>query len=745
MRIAHLTLQFARLSVRQGPRAALRATVAKISRLMLRLSGYELATLEQRMSARLSQTVDALAEADRRTQERIDLNASALTEQSSAIAEQRAILDALRNEVAHVRCCHEATERTLAGHRAAVDSDTRRLNERVHENSDSLRHLTHLTRLEVPALPSCPTGLRISVIIPVHNRALQVRAAIDSVLAQRYPEFELIVVDDGSTDGLNAALAPYARRPHVRILSLAHGGENRARNAGLEAATGDLIVNLDSDNLMCPGYLERLSLAYASAPDAQCGLAAILWDDGDTKVHLRHDHFAWDGVLEGRVGIDTNAFSFRTRVWQELGGWDESLTRLSDFDLALRYTRRYPPLRVQAVAAYYDFRAAHDRISSSRALHPNSVRIRARYRPAITRPLRVLIICYDYPQLSESYVDTEVAWMTRQGVEVAVCSMALPEAPGVATVPVHRDGPERAIADFRPDLLHCHWLHLIEPVAALAREHGLPLTVRGHGFEFTAEALAACEAHGVARRIYLFPHLATQYGVGRPVIKPTAACFNSQRFYPRQASKDRRMVFRAAACLATKDIDSFFHIAAACPDYRFVLALTHIAARPLLPAHFEALNQSLGGPVDIRWDVPYDDIADLYAQAGVYLHTFGFAETFGMPVSIAESMACGAIPLLRECEAARAYAGDCALYYHTPQQAIAHLNTLSQWGDEQWRAEGVRCAEHAFLQCADEIVLPAILQDWLELTDPAGKSAQRTAIDTEAKTVSPHLLAKVLA
>lgn len=710
-----LALTFFRLACRQGPRAAARTGAAKLSRWLLRLSGYELATLEARTQlalaaseARVSRTIDRVEDAVRdlaRTHEALH----------AALARRLEQLD--RREVegrAALQTALEADRRHLA-------EQVQPLRDALWRTADSIRHLTRLGVERDRPVPA--SRLRISVIVPVHNRAAQLGPCIDSVLAQHGVALELIVVDDGSTDAFEEALAPYEADPRLTWLRLPHGGENRARNAGLRAATGEVIVNLDSDNRMCPGYLARLAATYADAPDARCALAAMLWDDDAGHVHLRHDRFAWDRVLSGAVGIDTNAFSFRRQLWQELGGWDESLTRLSDFDLVLRYTRIHPPVRVPAVAAYYDFRSHADRITTTRAYLPNAVRIRARWRTPIVRPLRVLIVCYDYPQLSESYVDTEVRWLTRQGVEVEVCSMEEPGAVGEATVRVHRCGLDRAIADFRPDLLHCHWINMVGQVAEQAQALGLPLTLRGHGFDVVEDTVRACDAAGATRITYLFPHLAARYGEGRPTIRPLASAFNSQRHYPRHSRKDRRLVLRAAACLETKEIESFFHIAAACPGHRFVLALAHIALRPHLPPHFEALNASLGSPVEIRWDVPYDDMAALYAEAAIYLHTFDFAYTFGMPVSIVESMACGAVPLLRESPDVRAYAGACALYYETVDQAVAQLEAMSRWSDAQWRTRAVECADHAYRHHADEVVLPALLDDWMALVPPVARHA----------------------
>jgi glycosyltransferase involved in cell wall biosynthesis len=175
------------------------------------------------------------------------------------------------------------------------------------------------------------------------------------------------------------------------------------------------------------------------------------------------------------------------------------------------------------------------------------------------------------------------------------------------------------------------------------------------------------------------------------------------------------MVLRAAACLPTKDLETYFHVAAASPGYRFVLALARIANHPELGDHFERLNASLGHPVDLRWDVGYGDMTDLAARAGINLHTFGFVQPFGMPVSIIESMACGAVPILRDSAAGRAFAGGDALYYDDVSGAVTALERLAEMSDNDFNERSVRCAEYAYSAYADEVVLPVILDDWTSI------------------------------
>jgi glycosyltransferase involved in cell wall biosynthesis len=474
-------------------------------------------------------------------------------------------------------------------------------------------------------------------------------------------------------------------------------------------------VYLDSDNRMYPGYLSAVSAAYSVQPEAQCAAAAMLWDDGNIEVHLRHDSFNWPGLLDNSINVDLNCFSHRRALVDVLGGFDETLTKHSDYDLVLRYTRDESPLRINAVAVHYRNSGDYSRISNSEPSLPNYVRIHAKHHPRSGEPLRVLTYCYDYPQLSESYIDTEIDWFTRQGVEIEVLSREAPGAPGEAKVPVHRHAPELIVDAFKPDIIHGHWLlGAGDAVAALAHNLNIPVTVRGHGFEYNLESLSQCEAHPAVRSIYLFPHFACSLSGLHPKICPVPACFNSTRFYPR-LQRDRHLVLRAGACLPTKDLELFIQVAALCPEHRFVLALASVASLPELPGKLCALNESLEFPVDIHFDVQYDDMAELTAKASIYLHTFGFVQSFGMPVSIAEALACGAIVLARDCAEARNYAGPNSLYYNTAEEAATILRSMTDWDDAEWKHRATSNADFAYRQYADDVVLPHILEDWRRL------------------------------
>ncbi|MGV9267075.1 glycosyltransferase family 2 protein [Kitasatospora sp. NPDC003701] len=125
---------------------------------------------------------------------------------------------------------------------------------------------------------------RFSVIVPVHRVQEYLPECLDSVLGQGGPDFELIAVDDRSPDGCGAILDEAAGRdPRVRVLHLAENvGLGRARNAGLEVATGDYVIFLDSDDTLTPGLLKAVDdrLAAGGDPDVLVYDYARTYADG---------------------------------------------------------------------------------------------------------------------------------------------------------------------------------------------------------------------------------------------------------------------------------------------------------------------------------------------------------------------------------------------------------------------------------------------------------------------------------
>ena len=110
----------------------------------------------------------------------------------------------------------------------------------------------------------------ISVIIPVYNVAPYLREALDSVVNQTYRSLEILVIDDGSTDGSGSICDEYKTDPRVTVIHQPNRGLSNARNTGLDAATGDFIAFLDSDDAWYPSFIEELFSAIADADIAVC-------------------------------------------------------------------------------------------------------------------------------------------------------------------------------------------------------------------------------------------------------------------------------------------------------------------------------------------------------------------------------------------------------------------------------------------------------------------------------------------
>ncbi|MBI3160565.1 MAG: glycosyltransferase family 2 protein [Chloroflexi bacterium] len=185
----------------------------------------------------------------------------------------------------------------------------------------------------------------VSVILPTHNRAALVQHSIRSVLAQTYTDYELIVVDDGSTDGTEAALAQDGRLRYVRQ---ANAGPAAARNRGLRLARGELITFLDDDDLYEPEKLAEQVGFFETHPDAMLLHSCFSkFNDAGEDLGVR-DTTWFQGWLYPEIlahwGMMMAAPTVMVRrgVLDEVGGFDESLRWAEDPDLWRRIARRYP-------------------------------------------------------------------------------------------------------------------------------------------------------------------------------------------------------------------------------------------------------------------------------------------------------------------------------------------------------------------------------------------------------------------
>lgn len=189
---------------------------------------------------------------------------------------------------------------------------------------------------------------QVSVVIPVHNRATLIGRALGSALAQDGAAMEIIIVDDGSSDDLAGVIAGHctARALPTSVRTIRHSerrGAGAARNSGIAAARAPFIAFLDSDDEWLPGKLVRQLAILRAAParTAVC-LAACIMDRGCHGTQILTpptDRPCRDVVVAGQALNFGTAALVRRSVFDEIGGFDEALERLEDWDWLLRLTR----------------------------------------------------------------------------------------------------------------------------------------------------------------------------------------------------------------------------------------------------------------------------------------------------------------------------------------------------------------------------------------------------------------------
>jgi len=189
---------------------------------------------------------------------------------------------------------------------------------------------------------------KVSVIIPTYNRAATVLDAIRSALNQSYPYLEVIVVDDGSSDGTTKLLEEYSKR--IKLLHQENAGPSAARNLGARHASGDVFAFLDSDDVWMPEKIERQvalmdqwggmmtccvcnSLIFNELKNETCDAFGI------AAMDCEHERAVWKNpgeVLASRFLLFNQVAAIRRESFIRLGGFNTRMRVLEDYELALR-------------------------------------------------------------------------------------------------------------------------------------------------------------------------------------------------------------------------------------------------------------------------------------------------------------------------------------------------------------------------------------------------------------------------
>lgn len=185
---------------------------------------------------------------------------------------------------------------------------------------------------------------KISVITCTWNSAATLAETLDSIACQTYRNFEQIFVDGGSTDGTLEMIAE--RCPRATVLRDVRGGISRAMNQGVLHSTGDVFCHLHSDDYFASAEtLRKVSGVFSESPSCMWVYGAISVDKGGQveRSTTRILPFSHKGYAMGSISVAHPAVFMRRALFEEFGGFDETLKYAMDIDLWLRLGQRYRP------------------------------------------------------------------------------------------------------------------------------------------------------------------------------------------------------------------------------------------------------------------------------------------------------------------------------------------------------------------------------------------------------------------
>ncbi len=189
----------------------------------------------------------------------------------------------------------------------------------------------------------------LSIIIPTFNRCKLLNRALNSVFNQTYSDYEVIVIDDGSTDDTAEMLQK--NFTHLRYSCQSNHGVSAARNKGLELAKGEWVAFLDSDDEWLPQKLEKQISLLKAKPDYKICHTEELWIRNGVRVNQMKKHKKAGGWIFPQClpicAMSPSSILIHRSVFDSIGYFDTSLPACEDYDLWLRITAKYPVLYLE--------------------------------------------------------------------------------------------------------------------------------------------------------------------------------------------------------------------------------------------------------------------------------------------------------------------------------------------------------------------------------------------------------------
>ena len=210
------------------------------------------------------------------------------------------------------------------------------------------------------AAPACPSDILVTVIVPCYNGALFLEEALASALAQTHPAMEVIVVDDGSTDGS----AEIAQRLPVRYLRQENRGLSEARNRGIRESKGTYLIFLDADDRLLPDAAAAGLRALEARPDCAMAVGDHAFISAEGVRIRKSQKYAvvprpYEALLKSNFIEMISSVLFRRSVFDQVGHFNAQLKVAEDYDLYLRIARVQPICCHSVLAAEYRMHGAN--------------------------------------------------------------------------------------------------------------------------------------------------------------------------------------------------------------------------------------------------------------------------------------------------------------------------------------------------------------------------------------------------
>ena len=260
----------------------------------------------------------------------------------------------------------------------------------------------------------------VDIIIPAYNAARYLATALDSVVAQTYTDWRILLVDDGSTDNTPEILAPYREQlgDKLQYIPQPNGGLPAARNRALRESTAEFLALLDADDVWLPDRLEKTMLRFRERP--QAGLAygfVITIDPAGRQLETFatrapvSEGFLAPQIYMRLIDLPCPSITFRRTCIDTVGFFDENLKATEDRDLCLRIALRFEVILVPHIIAFYRTSPASMSTDPERMLRAQLQFVEKHFgAPGCGRLQRRIALSRIYKQRAEALAGRNLAW-----------------------------------------------------------------------------------------------------------------------------------------------------------------------------------------------------------------------------------------------------------------------------------------------------------------------------------------------